>query len=76
MIGTCVICHKDCRVEGHHRDYSRPLEVDLLCRRCHMRVHGAADILYSAVFHPSFANILTGRRHFLSLKDNRKKRVG
>ena len=27
------------QLEGHHPDYSRPLEVLWLCRRCHKAVH-------------------------------------
>ena len=31
----CSRCGDVKRVEGHHRDYSRPLEVEWLCRPCH-----------------------------------------
>lgn len=33
---TCKHCHKKKKVEGHHTDYSKPLEVDWLCRQCHV----------------------------------------
>lgn len=37
---TCEICglEKD-QIHGHHADYSKPLEVQWLCRSCHMRIH-------------------------------------
>lgn len=27
-------------LDAHHPDYSRPLDVEWLCRRCHKREHG------------------------------------
>ncbi|MEE8143243.1 MAG: hypothetical protein V3T77_09090, partial [Planctomycetota bacterium] len=36
---TCEKCGVECRPEGHHPDYSRPLEVVFVCRRCHVAIH-------------------------------------
>jgi len=34
----CLFCSAE-KVHGHHRDYSRPLDVIWLCPRCHHRLH-------------------------------------
>lgn len=31
----CEECHKERKLEAHHADYSKPLEVEWLCPRCH-----------------------------------------
>jgi len=31
----CERCHVHCEPEAHHRDYSKPLEIEFLCRACH-----------------------------------------
>jgi hypothetical protein len=36
----CSRCEKECKPEGHHPDYSKPLEVIWLCRECHKKEHG------------------------------------
>ena len=40
--GDCEFLGDDCqgRIEGHHDDYGKPLEIRWLCRRHHMQVHG------------------------------------
>lgn len=37
--GACADCGTTERVEGHHHDYDKPLEVMWLCRRDHMKRH-------------------------------------
>jgi len=36
----CEVCGIDKRIEMHHEDYSKPLEVVFLCSLHHKRVHG------------------------------------
>lgn len=33
----CSECHKECKPDGHHEDYTKPLEVIWICRACHSR---------------------------------------
>ena len=37
---SCVLCCKIGRVEAHHEDYGKPLDVVWLCRACHLAEHG------------------------------------
>jgi hypothetical protein len=37
---NCEHCSKEInRLEGHHKDYSKPLDIVWLCRSCHNNVH-------------------------------------
>ena len=35
----CTVCSSTERVEAHHDDYSKPLDVKWFCRSCHFRHH-------------------------------------
>jgi len=36
---ACSKCGKVCKPEGHHPDYSKPLEVVWVCPLCHKGIH-------------------------------------
>lgn len=37
---NCPICERsDRKIQGHHADYSKPLEVEWMCPTCHARTH-------------------------------------
>jgi len=36
---SCSICSSDYLVEAHHKDYSKPLEVEWICKKCHSKEH-------------------------------------
>jgi len=40
----CEWCGRRGRIEGSHTDYFKPLEVDWLCRPCHIRKDGQAKL--------------------------------
>lgn len=40
----CQLCLVPTRLEGHHEDYSKPLEVVWLCRFCHASIEGTSRL--------------------------------
>lgn len=36
----CSKCHRSCKPQAHHEDYSKQLEVRWLCQGCHLSEHG------------------------------------
>lgn len=36
---TCEKCGKECLTQGHHQDYSKPLDITWLCQQCHIELH-------------------------------------
>ena len=35
----CERCGLPAKTQGHHKDYSRPLEIDWVCEICHKAIH-------------------------------------
>jgi hypothetical protein len=35
----CSMCNKKGVIEGHHNDYSKPLQVAWVCKNCHTKFH-------------------------------------
>jgi len=35
----CSVCGKKKNLEGHHYDYSKPLDVVWVCHTCHIKIH-------------------------------------
>ena len=42
---NCSECGTKARLDGHHDDYAKPLNVRWLCRGCHQRWHAENEVL-------------------------------
>lgn len=40
---NCSRCNSTVKIEGHHEDYSKPLEIIWLCESCHQEHHKYND---------------------------------
>ena len=43
---VCSVCKSTYKVEGHHDDYTKPLEVRWLCEKCHKQWHREHTPIY------------------------------
>ena len=35
----CPLCLENKKTEAHHHNYSKPLEIEWICRKCHLAIH-------------------------------------
>lgn len=42
----CSVCNSTKKIEGHHDDYTKPLEVRWLCEQCHKEWHRSNKPIY------------------------------
>jgi hypothetical protein len=41
----CQLCNKKAKIDAHHKDYSKPLEVTFVCKACHNAIHKGVLII-------------------------------
>ena len=40
----CPVCNKAGKIEGHHEDYTKPLDIDWMCTVCHNQRHKELEL--------------------------------
>lgn len=43
---SCSVCNSNEKIEGHHDDYTKPMEVRWLCEKCHREWHKQNKPIY------------------------------
>ena len=44
-MAKCEMCGKNDAEVRHHDDYSKPLQVKLICNECHYKIHNPEGVL-------------------------------
>ncbi len=52
--GRCEVCGDEVRLDRHHPDYTKAIDVDWLCRECHAVRHAEAGDMERAHFEAAF----------------------
>jgi len=50
----CNKKHVSREIHGHHHDYDKPLDVEWICRTCHLNEHGGAQTLNCKICNKKF----------------------
>lgn len=57
---NCQKCGTDCKLHGHHNDYSKPLDVFWYCAKCHSEFHTFMRELYRNLAHTGASELFEG----------------